>query len=75
MPNKSHERRIGLNVQYLATHVRQTKHENDSTILVRGQDKFNHFAKDMPTKADLEPKAMKRQEELEKLYNETAGNS
>ena len=75
MPNKSHERRIGLNVQYLATHVRQTKHENDSAVLVRGQDKFNHFAKDMPAKADLEPKAMKRQEELEKLYNETAGNS
>ena len=75
MPNKSHERRIGLNVQYLSTHVRQTKHENDSAVLVRGQDKFNHFTKDMPAKADLEPKTMKRQEELERLYNETAGNS
>jgi len=75
MPNKSHERRIGLNVQYLATHVRQTKHENDSAVLVRGKDKFNHLTKDMPAKADLEPKTMKRQEELERLYNETAGNS
>ena len=69
MPNKSHERRIGLNVQYLATHVRQTKHENDSAVLVRGQDKFNHLTKDIPAKADLEPKTLKRQEELERLYN------
>lgn len=75
MPNKSNERRIGLNVQYLATHVRQTKHKNDTAILLRGQDRFNHFSKDIPAKSDLEPQAMKRQEELEKLYNETAGNS
>jgi len=53
----------------------QTKHKNDTAILVRGQDKFNHFSRDVPAKSDLEPKAMKRQEELEKLYNETAGNS
>ena len=75
MPNISSERRIGLNVQYLATHTHQTKHKNDSAILVRGQDRFNYFSKDIPAATDLDPAAMKRQDELEKLYIETAGNS
>ena len=75
MPNISSERRIGLNVQYLATHTHQTKHKNDSAILVRGQDRFNYFSKDIPASTDLDPAAMKRQGELEKLYIETAGNS
>ncbi len=40
MPNGSDARRIGLNVQYLATDVRQTQQETDSALLVRGKDDF-----------------------------------
>ena len=43
MPNRSADRRIGLNVQYLATHVRQTKHDQDTAMLVRGRDDYGHF--------------------------------
>ena len=38
MANKSDDRRIGLNVQYLAPHVKQTKHNLDTAMLVRGVD-------------------------------------
>ena len=48
MPNRSNDRRIGLNVQYLAPHVRQTKHDLDSAMLVRGSDRFGHFRQDFP---------------------------
>jgi hypothetical protein len=75
MPNKSEDRRIGLNVQYLATHVRQTKHDHDSAILVRGEDAYQYFRTDIPASSDLDPDSMERQAELERMYVETAGRA
>lgn len=73
MPNKSNDRRIGLNIQYLASHVRQTKHDLDTAMLVRGEDKYQHFGTDIPATSDLHPDAIKRQAELEARYIEIAG--
>ena len=75
MPNLSDDRRIGLNVQYLATHVRQTKHDLDTAMLVRGEDDHLYFANDVPAKTDLDPLAIQRQEELENRYLEIAGTA
>lgn len=72
MPNQSDDRRIGLNVQYLAPHMRQTKHDADSALLVRGEDKFHHFENDIPATVDLDPAALARLLELEKRYVEIA---
>ena len=74
LPNRSDERRIGLNAQYVATHIRQTKHDRDTAMLVRGVDTFGHFGADIPAKGDLEPEALERQRELDRLYRETIGN-
>ena len=74
-PNAGTDRRIGLNVQYIAPHVRQTKHDMDTTLLVRGEDKFNHYDADIPATADFEPEAVRRHAKLQKLYEETAGTS
>ncbi len=49
-PNRSDERRIGLAIRYLPTHVRQTK-GRDSAMLVRGKDRFGQF--------DLEPRPVR----------------
>ena len=73
LPNKSNDRRIGLNVQYLSTRNRQTKHDLDSAILVRGEDRYQHFHKDTPAYGDFEPEALRRHEELQRRYVETAG--
>ena len=73
MPNNSDDRRIGLNVQYLATHVRQTKHDLDTAILVRGVDEYNNFKPAKFATADFDPAAIKLQEEMDRLYRETAG--
>ena len=73
MPNRGKERRIGLSVQYLAPQMRQTKHDLDSAILVRGEDRFSHFRADRPAESDLEPAAVERQRELQRLYLATAG--
>ena len=73
MPNRSDDRRIGLNVQYFAPHIRQTKHNHDTAMLVRGEDRYNHFGTDVPAQADLEPEAMARQAELQQLHKDIAG--
>ncbi|MFT5140676.1 MAG: ectoine hydroxylase-related dioxygenase (phytanoyl-CoA dioxygenase family) [Rhodothermales bacterium] len=75
MPNISNERRIGLNVQYFATHVSQTKHEMDTALLVRGQDHFKHFEPNIPAVSDLDPEALKYQEQLELRYRAIAGTN
>lgn len=73
MPNNSDDRRIGLNVQYLATHVRQTKHDLDTAILVRGVDDYNNFKPAKFATRDLDPAALKLQADMDALYRETAG--
>ncbi len=75
MPNNSRDRRIGLNVQYIAPSMRQTKSSHDSALLVRGEDRFHHFARDLPAERDLDPAAMARQQILERQYHEIAGNA
>ena len=74
-PNTGNDRRIGLNVQYIATHVRQTKHDLDTALLVRGEDRYNHFGTDIPATSDFDPAAVERHRQLQRLYEETAGTS
>jgi non-haem Fe2+, alpha-ketoglutarate-dependent halogenase len=56
-PNRSADRRIGLAVRYLPTHVRQTK-ERDSAMLVRGIDRYQHFDLEPRPKRDLDAEAL-----------------
>ena len=75
IPNRSNNRRIGLNVQYIASHVKQTKHDRDTVMLVRRDDWHNHYGYDRPAEADLEPAALEHQCYFEDLHRETAGAS
>ena len=43
-PNHSDQRRIGLNLQFIAPSVRQREMKNDSAMLIRGRDDHQHFA-------------------------------
>ena len=73
MPNRSDDRRIGFNAQYIATHMRQTQHDRDTAILVAGTDAYGHFGADVPALADLEEAAVARQRELDRQVRETMG--
>ena len=75
MPNHSNDRRIGLNVQYLAPLVRQTKNHQDSVMLVRGEDCYHHFDEDTPAETDLDSAAVARQIELENRHKKIAGTA
>jgi ectoine hydroxylase-related dioxygenase (phytanoyl-CoA dioxygenase family) len=71
-PNISDDRRIGLNIQFLAPRVKQEKQVNDSAILVRGEDRYHHFKADLAARTDLDPEAIIRQAALERSYRKTA---
>ena len=74
MPNMSSNRHITLNVQYLATHVQRTKHDQDSAMLVRGKDIYQHFKTDIPATSDVDPDATQRRAGLKHMYVKTAGS-
>ena len=73
LPNRSDDRRIGFNAQYVATHTRQTQHDRDTAILVSGVDAYGHFGEDRPATGDLEPAAVARQRELDRQVRQSMG--
>ena len=55
--NRTNDRRIGLAIRYIPTHVRQTK-VRDAAMLVRGIDKHRHFDYEPRPRADLDEAAL-----------------
>lgn len=57
-PNLSRERRIGIGVSYIPTHVRHVGETRLSAMLVRGEDRFGHFDLEPAPKAENDPAAI-----------------
>lgn len=71
LPNRSDDRRIGFNAQYLAPHCRQTMHDRDAASLVRGVDEYGFYAAETPAETDLDPEAIEQQRAAHRLIVET----
>jgi non-haem Fe2+, alpha-ketoglutarate-dependent halogenase len=75
-PNQSDDRRIGLAVRYIPTHLKQAVGQRDWATLVRGKDTYNHFEPEHVPSRDLEPEAlafhkMVSEEQVRVLYRGT----
>jgi len=57
-PNKSTDRRIGVSFHYMPTRSRQRVGKWDSAALVRGEDRFQHFAATPVPSRDMDPVAV-----------------
>jgi Phytanoyl-CoA dioxygenase (PhyH) len=57
-PNRSNDRRIGLAIRYIPTHLRQAVGARDWATLVRGKDEYHNFLPAHVPKRDLEPEAL-----------------
>jgi len=68
--NQGHDRRIGLNIQYIAPHVRQTKLPGFTALLVRGEDRYHHYEDDVAATSDLDAADMQRRDQLDQLYQD-----
>jgi hypothetical protein len=74
-PNTADHPRIGFAIRYVPTHVSGAK---DSATLVRGTDRYGHFAPEKRPAADMHPEAILHHKEvldrqLEILYRGTEG--
>ena len=58
-PNRSEDRRIGMNVQYIAPNVSQVVGTRDSAMLVRGRDRVGNFEVETPPVSDFAPENMR----------------
>lgn len=75
-PNQSDDRRIGLAIRYIPTHVKQAVGMRDWATLVRGVDTFRNFEPEHRPMADLEADAvafhkMVSEEQVRVLYRGT----
>ena len=68
-PNTTDDRRIGLNVQYLAPHTTQ-QGDRATAMLVRGHDRYNNFGTDQPPAGNLDADAIARWRELDAAMKE-----
>ena len=57
-PNSANHRRIGLGLNYIPTHVRPAGSVKPAAMLVRGTDRFRHFERVEPAKAELDPEGV-----------------
>ena len=57
-PNRSDDRRIGLAIRYIPTHVRQAVGSRDWATLVRGVDTHGYFEPEPRPARDLDPAAL-----------------
>src|SRR5690349_20820337 len=62
-PNPSNDRRIGFAIRYIPTSVAQLEGE-DSATLVRGEDRFGHFALEPRPSAELAPEMLALHREI-----------
>jgi ectoine hydroxylase-related dioxygenase (phytanoyl-CoA dioxygenase family) len=56
--NASDDRRIGVSLHYMPTRARQVVGEWDSAALVRGEDRYHHFAPTPVPSRDMDPEAV-----------------
>ncbi|MDD9911095.1 MAG: phytanoyl-CoA dioxygenase family protein [Ahrensia sp.] len=75
MPNRSQDRRIGFNVQYIHPSTRQTLNNIDTATLVRGKDEYAFYEADKFAEGIMAPDAIATHAALEKLRKETWSNA
>ena len=75
-PNQSYQRRIGLAIRYIPTHLKQAVGQRDWATLVRGKDSYHHVEPAHVPRRDLEPEALQfhkmvSEEQVRVLYRGT----
>jgi non-haem Fe2+, alpha-ketoglutarate-dependent halogenase len=63
-PNRSADRRIGFAIRYIPTRIRQTQVDGDSATLVRGTDRYGHFALEQAPAGEFDAQAVAYHEQV-----------
>ena len=54
-PNRADHPRVGLSIHYCAPHVRETRYDGATAMLLRGEDTFGYWGDDPEPKQDYDP--------------------
>jgi non-heme Fe2+,alpha-ketoglutarate-dependent halogenase len=71
-PNDSDDRRIGLTLSYVPTHVRSTLETRPAALLVRGVDRYGYCEPETRLVQELSPEARLAHRRSTGLYNQLA---
>jgi len=71
-PNRSSRPRIGLSIHYCAPHVRETRFQGATAMLVRGVDTHGHWAPDPLPKRDFDPDCMRSMLDYRRRFKEAS---
>ncbi|MGI9615238.1 MAG: phytanoyl-CoA dioxygenase family protein [Acidimicrobiales bacterium] len=66
--NNTNDRRIGVGVSYIPTHVRPIGRVKPSALLVRGVDEYGHFEPEARLKGHLTPEAIAAHDHANQLF-------
>ncbi|MGH7043032.1 MAG: phytanoyl-CoA dioxygenase family protein [Acetobacteraceae bacterium] len=69
-PNGADYRRIGLGLNYIPTHARPAGSVRPAAMLVRGTDRFGHFERVEPARAELDPDGVAVHDRAVGLYRD-----
>ena len=69
-PNRSADRRIGISMHYIPTSTRQLAADWDSASLVRGEDRYHHFAIAPRPQNDLDEEAVRFHERASNAFRD-----
>jgi hypothetical protein len=70
-PNSADHRRIGLGLNYVPTHARPAGSVKPAAMLVRGVDRYGHFERVEPPKAELDSKSVAAHDRAVALYRQS----
>ncbi len=59
-PNRSAQRRVGFAIRYVGAHVKQAGGARDLAMLVRGEDRWNHFDHEEGARGEFLPEDLAR---------------
>ena len=73
-PNTADHPRVGLSIHYVAPHVRETRFEGSSAMLLRGEDTCGNWGIDPEPTEDFDPACIQAMHDTRALYLNATAN-
>ena len=67
-PNNAGHPGVGLSIHYVAPHVRETRFEGSTAMLLRGEDRFGHWGSDPEPQENFDPVCIQAMRDTRALY-------
>ena len=67
-PNNADHPRVGFSMHYVAPHVRETRFEGSTAMLLRGEDKYGYWNPDPEPEKDFDPVCIQAMHDTRALY-------